>query len=298
MLREFVERTVNEHYGDGNLDEIREALLRHLAFDYRIDREEALTLGADGLVEKLLDAVTAHYRKKRAAIARPFFQSAKQMMQMAEGERPEKLYVDFSEGRRVLRATVRLEDVIATEGQELNDALERSAVLQTIDTRWTEHLRDLDEVKEGVGLRAFGQKDPLIEYKMEAFRLFKEMVEEADEEVVGLVFKAGPLVQQEGPESRRPTGGPRPRLDARRATAGRDASMDESVHIGTEGRRPGATSAAERDPSVKAAPVIVERQHGRNEIVRIVNPATGEQRQVKYKSAAGLLAQGWNLVEE
>jgi len=297
MLRELVERTVSEHFDGGGLDEVREALLRHLAFDFPIDREEALTLGADGLVEKILDAVTAHYRKKRVAVARPFFQSAKQMAQLPEDQRPDKLYVDFTDGRRVLRATVRLEDVIATEGQELNDALERAAVLQTIDTRWTEHLRDLDEVKEGVGLRAFGQKDPLIEYKMEAFRLFKEMVEEADEEVVGLVFKAGPVVQQDGADAaRRQAAGPRPRLDARRATAGRDASMDDSIHIGTDGVRPGG-SAADRDPSVKAAPVVVERQHGRNELVRIVNPATGEQRQVKYKSAAGLLAQGWNLME-
>jgi preprotein translocase subunit SecA len=310
MLREFVERTVREHFEDGGLDEVREALMRRLAFDFRVEREEALRLGADGLVERILDAATAHYRKKRATVARPFFQSARQMVQQfPEGERPERLYVDFTDGRRLLRATVKLDDVLASEGQEINDALERSAVLQVIDGRWTEHLRDLDEVKEGVGLRAYGQKDPLIEYKMEAFRLFKEMVEEVDEEVVGLVFKAGPVVQQPGAAAPRPAAqaAPRPRLDARRATAGRDASMDDSIHIGTEGGNGAAPNAAgrraaqtpaERDPSVKAAPVVSEKLHGRNDLVKIVNPATGEQRQVKFKAAAGLLAQGWNLIEE
>src|SRR5690606_35771144 len=133
MLRALVERVVREHYADGGLDEVREAILRHLAFYFRVDREDAYRLGEDGLVEKILDAATAHYRKKRASIARPFFQSARQLATLAEGERPAKLYVDFTDGRKLLRATVKLDDVLATEGQEVNDALERAAVLQVID---------------------------------------------------------------------------------------------------------------------------------------------------------------------
>ncbi|MFN3598041.1 MAG: preprotein translocase subunit SecA, partial [Rubricoccaceae bacterium] len=217
MLRGLVERVVREHYGDMALEEIREALLRHLAFDFQITPEEAYNLGEDGLVERILDEATAHYRRKRAALARPFFQSAQAMLaQMGDDARPNRLFVDFTDGRRVLRAMVTPDEVLASEGQEINDALERVAVLSVIDEKWTEHLRDLDEVKEGVGLRAYGQKDPLIEYKMEAFRLFKDMIEAIDEEVVGLVFKAGPLVQAEG-APRAPQQAPRPHLDVRRA---------------------------------------------------------------------------------
>ncbi len=313
MLRTLVERTVKEHFDNGGLDEIREALIRALAYDFRIDREEAHRLGEDGLVERILDEATEHYGKKRAAIARPFFQSAQQLASLEEGQRPVKLYVDFTDGNRLLRATVKLDEVLATEGQEINDALERAAVLQIIDSRWTEHLRDLDEVKEGVGLRAYGQKDPLIEYKMEAYRLFKEMVDEADEEVVGLVFKTGPVVQQQGPAQpvvgRRPAPqqAPQPRLDARRATAGRDASMDDSIHIGTDGPTPSAGGGPNRkaaaanepaDPEEKAAPVTVDKAFGRNDLVRVINPATGEQREVKYKNAQAMLQKGWSLVED
>ncbi|HYG68152.1 MAG TPA: preprotein translocase subunit SecA, partial [Anaeromyxobacteraceae bacterium] len=179
MLRQFVERLVRAHFGEGDLDEIRERLLRHLAFDFQVDRELAHRLGEDGLVEKILDEATEHYRRKRAALARPFYNSAQQMLAQApEESRPQKLYVDFTDGRRLLRATVRPEDVLESEGEEINDGLERAAVLSVIDGKWVDHLRDLDEVKEGVGLRAYGQKDPLIEYKMEAFRLFSAMIEE------------------------------------------------------------------------------------------------------------------------
>src|SRR5690606_29283686 len=151
MLRAFVERVVREHFGEGEIDEIREKLLRHLAFDLQIDRETAHLLGEDGLIERILDEATEHYRRKRAALARPFHNSARQMMAQATDEnRPKKLFVDFTDGRRLLRATVRPEDVLESEGEEINDALERAAVLSVIDAKWVDHLRDLDEVKEGV----------------------------------------------------------------------------------------------------------------------------------------------------
>ena len=298
MLREMVERAVGEHFRDGALAEIRDALLRTLAFDLELDPNTVSRLGQEGLVEHILDEATAHYRRKRAALARPFFESAQTMLAGAEPEnRPSKLFVDFTDGRRVLRAMVTPEDVIGSEGQEINDALERAAVLSVIDERWTEHLRDLDEVKEGVGLRAYGQKDPLIEYKMEAFRLFKEMIQEIDEEVVGLVFKAGPLVQGEGrPAPRRVQEVAKPRLDARRAKTEHEAA--DPNYAGTMGGQAAAPAAPARRDEAPAvtAPVVSGRTHGRNDVVTVQNGA-GERRQVKYKVAQGLLQQGWAIVE-
>ncbi|OGU51177.1 MAG: preprotein translocase subunit SecA, partial [Ignavibacteria bacterium GWC2_36_12] len=57
-------------------------------------------------------------------------------------------------------------------GSELMARLERYAMLSVIDHKWKEHLREMDDLKEGIGLRAYGQKDPLVEYKSEAFKLF------------------------------------------------------------------------------------------------------------------------------
>jgi preprotein translocase subunit SecA len=268
MLSDLVERIVGEHFGDGDLEEIRESLLRHLAFDFEIDPATAHGLGEDGLVERILDEATAHYRRKRAALARPFFQSAQQMLEgTEEDKRPKKLFVDFTDGRKMLRATVTLDAVIESEGQEINDGLERAAVLSVIDEKWTEHLRDLDEVKQGVGLRSYGRKDPLIEYKMEAFKLFKELVQAIDEEVVGLVFKAGPIVQGDSQRqaARRAAQvaktAPKPRLDARRAQATQERAPNYAAQMGGDG----ANAAADRDPTAKAAPVVVDKTVGRND---------------------------------
>gem|GEM_PF-6371464 len=71
MLRDFAERTVQAHFGNGDLEEVREALRRHLAFDMEIDPQTAHSLGEDGLVERILDEATAHYRRASLLPERP-----------------------------------------------------------------------------------------------------------------------------------------------------------------------------------------------------------------------------------
>ncbi|MEM1043132.1 MAG: preprotein translocase subunit SecA [Bacteroidota bacterium] len=289
MLYQLVERTVHAHFGDGDLDALREELMRTLAFDFEIERERAFGLGEDGLVEEIYEAAVAHYNRKREGLARPFHTSIQEVMTRDEENRPERLFVDFTDGRKLMRVVVRPDDVLATGGQEVNDGLERAAVLSTIDARWTEHLRDLDEVKEGIGLRAYGQKDPLIEYKMEAYKLFAAMMEEIQGEIVSQVFKAGPLV--DGKRVQTQAAAPKSRLDRSRAQTQKEER--QGYGINTSG---GNGSAAERDPSVAAAPVVVEKEPGRNDRVTIMNPSTGAEETLKYKHAQAKLGSGWMLV--
>jgi preprotein translocase subunit SecA len=82
-------------------------------------------------------------------------------------------------------------------GAELMRELERYAMLRTIDDKWKEHLYDIDQLKTGIGLRAYGQRDPLIEYKKEAFGLFTQMLEAIDEETIELMFKLQPAQQEQ-----------------------------------------------------------------------------------------------------
>jgi preprotein translocase subunit SecA len=80
-------------------------------------------------------------------------------------------------------------------GTEFMAELERVAILQTIDDKWREHLRVMDELKEGIHLRAYGQKDPLLEYKGEAYRLFVELIQDINKESVHFAFRYFPQVQ-------------------------------------------------------------------------------------------------------
>src|SRR3989449_718515 len=74
-------------------------------------------------------------------------------------------------------------------GADLVRALERHEILVVIDAQWKDHLLSIDHLKEGIGLRGYGQRDPLTEYKKEAFDLFQDMVERVKAAVVERRFK-------------------------------------------------------------------------------------------------------------
>jgi len=67
--------------------------------------------------------------------------------------------------------------------------IERMIVLRVVDREWKDHLRRLDELKQGIGLRAYGQKDPLMEYHFEAYNMFQDTVNSIKEEVVKFIYK-------------------------------------------------------------------------------------------------------------
>ena len=77
---------------------------------------------------------------------------------------------------------------ISQLGDSANDELQRRVVLSTVDRLWREHLYEVDYLKEGIGLRAMGQRDPLVEYKDEASKMFQAMMERIREESVQQLF--------------------------------------------------------------------------------------------------------------
>ncbi|HQP91140.1 MAG TPA: SEC-C metal-binding domain-containing protein, partial [Candidatus Omnitrophota bacterium] len=74
-------------------------------------------------------------------------------------------------------------------GDDRMRALERAVMLHVIDSRWKEHLYSLDYLKEGIGLRAYAARDPLIEYQREAYQMFVEMMDRIKEEAVELILR-------------------------------------------------------------------------------------------------------------
>jgi preprotein translocase subunit SecA len=74
-------------------------------------------------------------------------------------------------------------------GPDVMRYLEKMVMLQVIDTQWKDHLLNIDHMKEGIGLRGYAQKDPVVEYKKEAFELFAEMSDRIKSEVLMRLFR-------------------------------------------------------------------------------------------------------------
>jgi preprotein translocase subunit SecA len=77
-------------------------------------------------------------------------------------------------------------------GPEIMPVVERSVMLQVIDWQWMEYLTQMEHFREGVGLRAYGQRDPLVEYKNEAFEMFNELRDRIQGNIVSLIFRVAP----------------------------------------------------------------------------------------------------------
>ena len=181
------------------------------------------------------------------------------------------------------------------------DQLERTVLLQVLDDSWKDHLHKVDMLRESISFRSFSQRDPKIEFKREASRLYDEMLEAVDGRVGQMGFNAQlratppqpqgqpapdatPGNAQRPPQASPPPPAPLPATPpvARPATA--------AVAGAAEARRPGGAGgrAAQRPANVKI---------GRNEMVTVMNPATGEKQEMKFKKAEPLIRdEGWRLV--
>ena len=121
--------------------------------------------------------------------------------------------------------------------------VERDVMLQIVDTQWKDHLYSLDHLKEGIGLRGYAQKDPLVEYKRESFELFQAMKVRIDSEMVRYLWRLRPVPQDDG-------GAGRP---ARRRRAPMTLNDPSAVFAGAPAavRRPQPTRTGGDDAAVR-----------------------------------------------
>jgi preprotein translocase subunit SecA len=135
----------------------------------------------------------------------------------------------------------------AVAGSEILRRVERDIMLQLVDQQWKDHLYSLDHLKEGIGLRGYGQRDPLVEYKKESFALFQDMKTRIEEDIVRYLFHLRPVEGEDVPVAPMP---------ARRAAP--VVTNNPSAAIPAFAAARSATAVAEpphsASPSAKRAP--------------------------------------------
>ena len=141
-------------------------------------------------------------------------------------------------------------------GKDTFYQLQKFVILRVMDEKWKEHLYEMDRLKEGVGLRAYGQKDPLVEYKREGFDMFQEMLGNINEEALRFVFRA--QVQAERPHAQEAD-------RSRMSYSHRQA--DGMAYQQTGSGQPGSTPPGGQSPTRagKPQPVRVDHHVGRND---------------------------------
>lgn len=298
MVEDLVENVVYEYYTNAEYEQLRDEILRLLAVEVEIDREKWAVLGEEGLTDHIIERAYEVYRRKEKLISEPLYKIIQQLKQSDAENVPSKIQVIFSDGLRRMRIIVDVDRAEKNEGREVARALERTAILSTIDNKWMEHLRELDTVKEGIGLRSFGQKDPLLEYKREAFEMFKALINEINKETVSLIWKAIPEMQGQAGQVQKAQK-EKSKFDMSRA----QTQHADSTNMGFKGASsPDNTSQEGREaraPGEKRQPVTVEEEPGRNDYVKVQNLSSSQIKKVKWKFAKKMVEEeGWILIEK
>ncbi|MBI3252300.1 MAG: preprotein translocase subunit SecA [Candidatus Omnitrophica bacterium] len=150
-----------------------------------------------GMIEESLDSLAQGYSysdesfKELSEVVRKIFPISLEGLEGQAGETFIDALID-----RARRAYEEKEKAI---GAEFLRPLERMILLDVVDSKWKDHLRSMDNLREGIGLRAYGQKDPLVEYKREAFEAFQEMIQVIKEDALSFIFRVQPAASTEAP---------------------------------------------------------------------------------------------------
>jgi preprotein translocase subunit SecA len=159
-------------------------------------------------------------------------------------------------------------------GSELMGTLEKMAMLQVIDAKWRDHLREMDDLKEGIHLRGYGQRDPLVEYKTEAFHMFMELMDFISTDVLDLVFKLFPERPEQLPIQR-----------TRKMPRREDMVLTHDSAAGAGYISHEETSKGEGEQSAKGGPPKVQTIHAETKVGRNEPCPCGSGK--KYKNCHG-----------
>ncbi|HEY6192147.1 MAG TPA: preprotein translocase subunit SecA [Bacteroidota bacterium] len=232
---------------------------RHALLGERL-REDIFEM-LDDFAEKLVEK---HYEQGEIELLRESLRTSFLIDFHIPPEQWQKIGKDGVKGEVIKAAREfykRKEERIGAESMAL---LEKMVALQVIDEKWKDHLREMDDLKEGIHLRAYGQKDPILEYKSEAFNMFVELIDMINVETLNLVFKLFPQTEQQLPVRRLPQIAP-----PRNVTL----THESSTGMGFEANRAPVTGgeAAQQQqqqraaPAAKPQPIHVGEKVGRND---------------------------------
>ena len=164
---------------------------------------------------------------------------------------------------------------------EMIRGFERFVILRTIDEKWKDHLYAMDQLREGINLRAYGQKNPLLEYKSEGFKLFQEMMADMNATTVQRLFRTQIQGVTEQPQAQD------------RSVRNVQMQHQDTTGMGFAGQ-PEPQQKANQPQQVRT-PITVGKKIGRNEKVMVKSP-DGKQIEIKYKKLQHYLNQGFTQV--
>ncbi len=199
MFKSMVENLVVTHREAGDFESLRRDSIGLLGLDPAgaLDAAEFQDGKLDEVVEKLNKDFDEYYQRKAEHIRQVLFPRIKDVFER-QGNQYKRILIPFTDGRtNPYMITAELKDAAESGGKTIMRDIEKTVTLTLIDDKWKEHLRHMDELKDSSQSASFEQKDPLVVYKMEAYKLFEDFIYQINEEISSYLSK-GTIVFSDG----------------------------------------------------------------------------------------------------
>ncbi|MCS7035907.1 MAG: preprotein translocase subunit SecA, partial [Saprospiraceae bacterium] len=184
------------HREAGDFDTFRLDAIRLIGIDPQMDPLWFKSEREEIVIETFQKQVFDLYALKRQQISERLLPLIRDV-HAREGDRYKRVLVPFTDGTLGLNISVDIEEALRTQGKSIMHDIEKVATLALIDEAWKEHLRNIDDLKDSVQGASFEQKDPLVIYKMEAYKLFEALIGQINAQVTSFLLKGSLMLPDE-----------------------------------------------------------------------------------------------------
>lgn len=252
MIYDISEALVEENQEMRDFENFQLDLIRYLSIESPVDEKTFLETKAEELTEDIHELAYNHYLRKSEALAETAFPVIKDVYEN-QGATYENILVPITDGIKSLNVPTPLQKAYESNGKELVKSIEKGVILAIIDDNWKEHLREMDDLKQSVQNAVHEQKDPLLIYKFEAFKLFQSILLKMNKEIGSFLMKCGLPKPKDG-EIKAKEATPAPKSDLDKLETSRPDNAGNPAQPNQQQEKP------------KAQPVRVEKKVGRNDL--------------------------------
>ena len=187
MMLDFADAFVENAHG-ADFEDFSIELIRQVAMQPTFDEATYNKASKEELARLIVEDLRTAYARRAQVVAQTAMPVLKNVVEK-QGDQVETLFVPITNGTLVYNVATNLKKAVESEGAEIYKMFTKLAMLTTIDDNWREHLRAMDDLKQSVQNASYEQKDPLLIYKLEAYNLFRAMIDKINREVLSILLK-------------------------------------------------------------------------------------------------------------
>jgi preprotein translocase subunit SecA len=280
---------VEEYQSASDFEGFEMELFRTLTIQSPVSEQDFLKQSLNDVIDAVFSKAAKHYVDKNKMLATMTLPVISKVYE-TQGDQFKNIEIPITDGKKALPLVVNMEEALSKEGRNIRLELEKASTLAMIDQHWKEHLREMDDLRQSVQNAVYEQKDPLLIYKFESFKLFEQMIDRVNREIVQFLFRAG-LPNQQSEQVQATQEAKKVDTLANVTATRRDVTQNpsENKNLNTN---------TQETSEVKKEPVKVEKTPGRNDKVEVRDLKTGATQVVKYKAAEFKVQQGdWEILQ-